>query len=336
MSQIKDRLVAILRRKPSVVSRAVLWKIPHTSGKEDVRLKIGRYRWNDDLDEVAETLEPKSELTLDQDEFRSLLKFLGENYEPFRKGVKAFIPLDKPFDPDNARQIKALFSLPEKKELISFILKNEIIPDDLEAGLRQAQRAKAVKHFEVMLSENLRELEWQKWFQSNSWVLGSQFVRVLDERHIDVKHISDFLMEAYDGFLDVVEIKRPEGGMSFWASVLDHGNYVPSTDLTNAVAQSTRYIYEVEREANSVKFLERVGGVKTVKPRSILIFGRSVDWNETQLEAYRILNASYHNLTILTYDHVLARARRIAGLEVEAKMVAQSTAGEPWDDDIPF
>jgi hypothetical protein len=71
-------------------------------------------------------------------------------------------------------------------------------------------------------------------------------------------------MEAYDGFLDVVEIKRPEGGLSFWASTLDHGNDVPSTELTKAVTQATRYIYEVEREANSVKFLTRVGGVKTV------------------------------------------------------------------------
>jgi hypothetical protein len=92
-------------------------------------------------------------------------------------------------------------------------------------------------------------------------------------------------MEAYDGFLDVVEIKRPEGGMSFWASTLDHGNYIPSTELTTAVAQATRYIYEIEREANSVKFLERVGGVKTVKPRCILVFGRSQDWNNEQKEA---------------------------------------------------
>jgi hypothetical protein len=111
---------------------------------------------------------------------------------------------------------------------------------------------------------------------------------------------------------------------------------VPSTDLTKAVAQATRYIFEVEREANSVKFLERVDGVKTVKPRCILVFGRSVDWNEGQLESYRILNSSFHNLTILTYDHVLARARRIAGLEVAAKPVARSAAGENWDDDIPF
>jgi hypothetical protein len=110
----------------------------------------------------------------------------------------------------------------------------------LEAGLRHAQRVHAVKNFEVMLAQNLREPDWQKWFQSNSWVLGSQFVRILDERHIDVQRISDFLMEAYDGFLDVVEIKRPEGGMSFWSSTLDHGNYVPSTELTKAVAGRPR------------------------------------------------------------------------------------------------
>ncbi len=336
MSKVTASKSAELKRKKTVTTRALFWKIPHDSGVEDIHLKIGRYRITEALEEVLETNQPKSELTLDHEEFQGLLKFLGDNYEPFRQGVRAFIPLDRPFDVESAKQIKALFSLRDKKELINFILKNEVIPDELEAGLRQAQRAKAVKRFEEMLSDNLREPEWQKWFQSNNWVLGSQFVRVLDERHIDVQHISDFLMEAYDGFLDVVEIKRPENDTRFWASTLDHGNYVPSTELTKAVAQATRYIYEVEREMNSIKFLERVGGVKTVKPRCILVFGRSVDWNEGQMEAYRILNASYHNLTILTYDHVLARARRIAGLEVGAKTAVQATAGEIWDDDIPF
>jgi hypothetical protein len=290
------------------------------------------------LEEVLETSQPKSELTLDQEEFKSLLKFLGDNYEPFRKGVKAYIPLDRPFDAGNAEQIKALFSLPDKKALVTFILRNEVIPDELEAGLRQARRAKAVKIFEEMLTQNLREPAWQKWFQSNSWVLGSQFVRILDERHIDVQHISDFLMEAYDGFLDIVEVKRPEGGTSFWASSLDHGNHVPSTELTKAVSQATRYIYEVEREANSIKFLERVGGVKTVKPRCILVFGRSQDWDDQQKEAYRIFNASFYNLSVLTYDHVLARAKRIAGIEVgpgSERRASVVSPEETWDD-IPF
>ena len=120
-------------------------------------------------------------------------------------------------------------------------------------------------------------------------------------------------MEAYDGFIDVVEIKRPEGGLKFWAASKDHDNYVPSSDLIKAVTQASRYIFEVEREANSIKFLARVNGVKTVKPRGVLIFGRSQDWDAEQQQAYRILNSNYHNLTIMSYDHVLDRAKRIIG-----------------------
>ncbi|MGB7541546.1 MAG: Shedu anti-phage system protein SduA domain-containing protein [Burkholderiales bacterium] len=317
MQRVEGRLAKVLRTKPTVVTRAVFWKIPHNTKQEDVRLKLGRYKKSPEFDaeEEPESLEPKSELTLDQEEFKALIDFLQQSYEPFRQGVKAFIPLDRPFDAENAKQVRALFSLPDKRELVRFILENDVIPNELADGLRQAQRARAVREFRSMLDQNLLEGPWQRWFQANSWVLGSQFVRILDERHIDTENISDFLMEAYDGFLDVVEIKRPDGGLQFWASTLDHGNYVPSSDLTKAVTQASRYIYEVEREANSVKFLERVGGVKTVKPRCILVFGRSNDWNEEQAEAYRIMNASFHNLTVLTYDHVLTRARRIVGID---------------------
>lgn len=317
MSKIDGHLMKVLRNKKTVVTRAFFWKIPHDSGREDIHLKVGRYKKPANYydREVPDVSDPKSELTLDHDEFQALISFLQDNYEPFRAGVKAFLPLDQPFAPANADQIKALFSLPDKREIVEFILTNKLISADLAAGLRQAYRAKAVRQFENMLSQDLVEAPWQRWFQRNSWVLGSQFVRVLDQRHIDTQHISDFLMQAYDGFLDVVEIKRPEGGLEFWAAGLDHGNYVPSHHLTKAIAQASRYIYEVEREANSVKFLERVGGVKTVKPRCVLVFGRSHDWDSEQVEAYRILNCGYHNLTILTYDHVLQRARKISGLD---------------------
>lgn len=319
MAKVEGKLFKTLLDKPSVITRAAFWKIAHNTAQEDICLKLGRYTKPKSFisnydEEQLETLVPKSELTLTNDEFKSLVDFLQESYEPFRIGVKAFIPLDQPFDVENTNQIKALFSLPNKTEVIKFILNNNVIPSDLVLGLRHSQRLKAIDKFENMLNKGLLEAAWQKWFQSNSWVLGSQFVRILDERSIDTENISDFLMEAYDGFLDIVEIKRPNGVLQFWASAPDHGNYVPSTELIKAVTQASRYIYEVEREANSIKFLEKVGGVKTVKPRCILIFGRSNNWNPAQIEAYRILNANYHNLTILTYDHVLARARRMVNI----------------------
>lgn len=315
MSKVKDKLFTVLRNRPRVITRAVFWKIPHHTRDDEVTLKIGRYNKPKDFDEdeEPESLSPKSELTFDNEEFTNLIKFLQENYEPFKEGVKAFIPLDKPFDKSNAEQIKALFSLPDKKRLVEFVLSNDVIPEELEVGLLHAKRARAIDEFSSMLDNDQVEPNWQKWFKKNSWVLGSEYVRILDDRSIDTKNITDFLMEAYDGFLDIIEIKRPEGEMTFWANKLDHGNYVPSTYLIKAVTQASSYIFEVEREANSLKFLERVGGVRTVKPRCILIFGRSNDWTEKQIEAFRILNSSYHNLTIMTYDHVLERAKRIVG-----------------------
>ena len=307
---VQDRLVRVLKDKQRVFTQAVFWKIGHNTAREDICLKVGRY--NKEGGKPVESA-PKSELTLDHEEFTALVRLLQEEYEPFRQGVKAFIPLDKPFDAENANQIRQLFSHSDLQGLVRFILDNKVIPEELEVALQQTRRFRAIREFEALLRSDAVESKWQDWFTRNSWVLGSEFVEIIGRR-IDISNISDFLMRAYDGFLDIVEIKRPEGSLKFWSPTLDHGNYVPSPDLTKALTQASRYVYEVEREANSIKFLEQVRGVRTVKPRCILIFGRSNDWNDQQVEAYRILNAGYHNLTVLTYDHVMDRARRIVGV----------------------
>lgn len=330
------RLTKVLRDKATVITHAVFWRIHHHSGKEDVHLKIGRYKkskgWNES--EEPESLTPKSELTLDDEEFRNLIAFVQESYEPFKAGTKAFIPLDRPLDADTAEAVRGLFNHPEKLDLVDFIAQHHIIPEHLMLALHLKRRMQAIAEFETMLSQDLVERPWQKWLQKNSWVLGTDFVRVLGERSIDTQHISDFLMEAYDGFLDIVEIKRPEGDLSFWAATQDHGNYFPSSDLTKAITQASRYLYEVEREANSVKFLERVDHVKTIKPRCTLIFGRSHEWNDEQRESYRILNSCLHNLTLLTYDHVLERARSLLKHDEENQKPESGESDRPTD--VPF
>ena len=310
-----EYLIGVLREKTKTITRVIFWKIPHKTKKEDIKLKIGRYSKDDFSSESLECKKPKSELTLDNIEFQSLLKFLSENYEPFKHGVKKYIPLNKEFDPKSLEHLKAFFDNKDKDKLLEFIAKNNLLPDDLISSLQFQKRINAVNVFEDMLSQDFLEHEWQRWFKRNDWVLGSEFVRILDEREIDSKNISDYLMQAYDGFLDIIEIKRPAKEFNFWADKKDHDNYVPSSDLTKAITQATKYIFEVEREANSLKFLERVGHVKTIKPRCVLIFGRSDNWDNEQCEAYRILNSSFHNLNIMTYDHVLKRARRILGVD---------------------
>jgi hypothetical protein len=316
MSKVKDHQHTVIRDKKTVITRVTFWKVPHHTREDEIYLKVGRYkkpkRWIDS--EALDTQVPKSELTLDGEEFQNLISFIQDNYEPFRNGTKAFIPLNKPYDISIAHQLKQLLDESDKSEMLRFLLENNVVPDELEVGLTHARRVRAIDEFDSLLESDETENKWQvEWFENNSWVLGSDFVRVLSERTIDTRNISDFLMESYDGFLDVVEIKRPEGGLQFWHSALDHGNYIPHSDLIKAITQASKYIHELEREADSIKFFERVGKVKAIKPRCTLIYGRSVDWNTDQHEAFRILNSSYHNLSIMTFDHVLARAKRILG-----------------------
>lgn len=318
MAKIKDQKFTVLKEKQTVITRAIFWKIPHHTKDDEIHLKIGRYKkpkkWSGN--DILELDEPKSELTLTGEEFSALIAFIQENYEPFKNGTKAFIPLNDPYDKDTAHQVKQLLESGNRDQMINFLIENEVIPSDLEVGLTYAKRSRAIDEFNAILEMDYTENKWQNWFEDNSWVLGTEFVKTLDERAIDTGNISDFLMQGYDGFLDVVEIKRPEGGLKFWHSSLDHNNYIPHSDLIKAITQASVYIHEIEREANSIKFYERVGGIRAIKPRCTLIYGRSNDWNTDQKEAFRILNSSYHNLTLMTFDHVLERAKRILGQTV--------------------
>jgi len=226
--------------------------------------------------------------------------------------------------------VRSLFGDPDREKVVDFLLANNVLPEDLLHALDHRRRANAINELEEMLKQDLVESNWQQFFEQHDWILGSDFVRMLDEREIDVDHIADYLMQAYDGFLDLIEIKRPGGSMRFWADALDHGHHVPHSDLTKAITQAQRYIYEVEREANSVKTLERSGSVKAVKPRCTLIFGRSSDWTAEQTESYRIFNASQHSLSILTYDHVLERARRMLSIAATQTDEADFAGGIPF------
>ena len=52
-------LSRVLNEKKTVISRAVFWRIPHNSGREDVRLKVGRYKKPKEFydSEVVETID---------------------------------------------------------------------------------------------------------------------------------------------------------------------------------------------------------------------------------------------------------------------------------------
>lgn len=297
-----------LKTKQRVYSQAILMKIPHEHSAElDISLKIGRYTLP--YGRVVGN-QPKSELTLDNEELNALIEYIFENYTLVNLGKGEYVNVTG----DNAKLIKQFKALVEgKADTANLLIENGILSDNVYVTATSIKKVAALSELESSLIKDLPEKYWQDWFSSNKWVLGSDFAQIIDERHIDTENIADYIMRAFDGFVDLVEIKKPNG-IPFWSATKDHNNYVPSTDLIRAITQCLNYIYAIEQEANSLKFIQKTKS-KVIKPRCILIFGRSHNWDDEQREAYRILNASYNQISILTYDHLLVRAKNVLGIE---------------------
>ncbi len=181
------------------------------------------------------------------------------------------------------------------------------------------------KSYKSELGVGKDEEVWQRFFSENSWILGSDFVEILDERRLDVENITDYLLKSFDGFVDIVELKLPTA--PFWTT-----EYIPKSELTAATMQCSRYILQTERKINDLEFNKKIHNTPIVKPRITLIYGRSQTWGDAEKEAYRVLNSSYTTLNIITYDHLLERAKRLIGIS-ESK---QESVVEINDDDIPF
>lgn len=298
-------------------SRAVFFRNTHkTTGEKIVSLKIARYgKANGTFYEKQD-----KSITLSCDEIDKLIEYIQEYYTPLNAGMSEFISVDK----DAAELFSKVRDLGiSDAEVVKKLHESGILTENLSVAITAAERKRAISEFEQAIGNGYPESYWQDWFGRNKWVLGSEYLNILPERDIDVTDIADYLMRAIDGFLDVVEIKRPD--LPFWTKPDSHGNLCPSSQLTAAITQCLNYLYKIELQSNSVEFMERVDDTKTVKPQCMLVYGRSVAWHEDELKSLRILNAAYHQLHIITYDQLLIRAKLLLGIE-----------NEPFDDEEGF
>ena len=302
--------------------RAVFFRNTHkTTGEQIVSLKIARYGKSGGQYKLKED----KAITLSSEELDSLIEYIQEYYTPLNIGMTEFIAADE----DAAKLFSKVRDLGiSDEEVVIKLSESGILTDNLVVAITAAKRNDAVREFEEAIDTQMQESFWQEWFNKNKWVLGSEYLNILPERDIDVNDIADYLVRSIDGFLDVVEIKKPN--LPFWTKPDSHGNLCPTASLTAAITQCLNYLYRIELQSNSVDFFERVDGTKTVKPQCMLVYGRSNDWGEDEYKALRILNAAYHQLHIITYDQLLIRAKQLLGVE-------ETPDNEDFDfSDLPF
>lgn len=290
-------------------AKAIFFRNSHkTTEGNIVSLKIARFRKSN-----GSFYEKKDKsITLSSAELDSLIEYIEEYYAPLNTGMTEFISADK----DAAKLFSKVRELGiADEEVVDKLYEAGILTENLSVAITAADRNHAINEFEQAISNGYVESYWQNWFNRNKWVLGSEYLRILPERDIDTTDIADYLMQSVDGFLDIVEIKRPD--LPFWTKPDSHGNLCPSAQLTAAITQCLNYLYKIELQSNSVDFMDRTDGTKTVKPQCLLVYGRSFDWGEHELKSLRILNAAHHQLHIITYDQLLLRAKLLLGISVD-------------------
>lgn len=161
---------------------------------------------------------------------------------------------------------------------------------------------------------------WQKWIYNNSWLFGVRYLVPIEKERIGFKEIPDFLFPTLDGFLDILEIKRPRCDV-IRKDPAHRGSYAWSPDTNQAIGQVVNYMREMEE--NQLKLMKEInkeyGGrykmpLHTVKPRAFILIGVSDSWDESEKDAFRTLNYSLHGVEVLTYSDLIRRGEGIISM----------------------
>lgn len=175
--------------------------------------------------------------------------------------------------------------------------------------------------------ESYSEKSWQEAICDVLCVIYPKYILAKREQEIgnDGRHKKrpDFLLVDSSGFIDVLEIKKPNN-QSLITKTVYRNNYVADRDLAGSIVQLEKYIYclnhgGTELEMRLQKSLETdlppELRIRITNPQGILLMGRSNSLDENQRFDLEVIKRQHKNIAdIMTYDDLLERIRHIAEL----------------------
>jgi len=154
-----------------------------------------------------------------------------------------------------------------------------------------------VKELESLMKKAKKEKELQKFLSKKTWLLGLEYESSTPEK-IGVGQRYDFYVEKYDGYADIIEIKKVN------ELIFDKKGKV-TTVFSKAIQQLIDYIDDAILWGNNKRLAKKLN-FNFLKPKGILIIGKNQD-----VERLKNLQYYFHNIEILTYDDVLDRGKNI-------------------------
>lgn len=166
-----------------------------------------------------------------------------------------------------------------------------------------------ISEFETEVAKSHDEHWWQSYFEKKILYFHNSYIRQISKINVTVvgTKFPDFSVVTSDGYLDVIEIKKP--ATNLLKKDASRNNFYWSTEVAKAISQVENYIDAVERHADTIRNILRDDHgieLRIIRPRGIVIAGRLSELTGVPKKAddFRRLNRGLKHVQIVPYDEL--------------------------------
>lgn len=199
----------------------------------------------------------------------------------------------------------------------------EVLVERARDRLQDAHRA--VTDYELLIADSgTIETDVQLFLEQNLWLLGLDYAQMRHRAPLPRGEM-DFILERFDGYHDVLELKSPQDRIVVTPGAEGAPPSASAFALSPALAGALAQVH-VYRDilTSDESTMERLYGLSSTRdPRLIIVIGNAASLPDYSRRVLRELNKSLHHVEVVPYD-VLGR-RAAAVLEnVESYVLAAS------------
>lgn len=200
-----------------------------------------------------------------------------------------------------------------------------------------------IGRYEKMLVDEHPEEQWQRFFNTNPFILGLAFgypiIKVKEKAYVGGHALSDSGYKIADFVVKnsmtnntaIVEIKTPSTKLMnrrpYRGDV-----YSPSEQLSGAVNQVLDQKYRFEKAITQIKEDSCIYDINTYSVHCCLVIG-TISEVESRRKSFEVFRGNSKNVNIITYDELLEKLNYLFEFLSSSE---EDVSTEMSDDDLPF
>jgi hypothetical protein len=164
---------------------------------------------------------------------------------------------------------------------------------------------------ELLAGERTTETDMQRFLAEHPLLFGLEYASIRPQT-AGPSGAMDFVLERFDGYNDLVELKGPGDkiikapSQQPQSGVPSPHNYKLSSGLSQALAQAMAYRDRLTRFGSAAEELHGIPNPR--EPRLLIVLGRQSALESHQRHVLQELNRSLHRAEIIPYDLIASRA----------------------------